>query len=210
MGYETDEYLPISGLQHLMVCERQCALIHVDGVWADNVHTTAGNLLHERVDGGKGNDQKNLRVERRVALRCTTLQLIGFADAVEFRRKNSGWIPYPVEYKRGRRKAAPHDDVQLCAQALCLEEMMQVEVPEGAIFYGTSQRRRIVPINQELRAVTAQAAARFHELVKKAQVPAAVSSRWCQECSLRNKCLPNHQATAKRSLRNLFLEAISL
>jgi CRISPR-associated exonuclease Cas4 len=192
MELDDYEYLPISGLEHLAYCERQCALIHVDGVWADNAHTARGNILHRRVDEGEGSvSSEEGGVARRVALCSRRLRLVGFADAVEFRPREGQLVPYPVEYKAGSRRVRHHDDLQLAAQALALEEMTGLGVPEGAIFYGKTQRRRVVRIDEALRQATEAAARRFHELVKARRVPAAELGPKCRECSLRGRCLPD-------------------
>jgi CRISPR-associated exonuclease Cas4 len=187
---ETDDLLPISALEHLLYCERQSMLIHVDGVWLDNGHTTAGSLLHQRVDSGELEERPGVRVVRRLALRSLRLGLFGFADAVEFRQKGGREIPYPVEYKRGTRRVKLFDDVQLAAQAMALEEMTGEQVWEGAIFYGKTQRRRVVPIQDKLRAETFRAAQRLRELFLRREVPRASLDRRCQDCSLRLACQP--------------------
>jgi CRISPR-associated exonuclease Cas4 len=132
---EDDGLLPLSGLQHLLFCERQCALIHVEQIWADNALTTQGELLHEHVDLPALEQRPGVRIERAVPLRSDRLRLIGKADVVEFHAVPSQpgrWQPFPVEYKRGRRRKWLHDEVQVCAQAMCLEEMVGVPVPRGA------------------------------------------------------------------------------
>ncbi|MCS6901820.1 MAG: CRISPR-associated protein Cas4 [Myxococcales bacterium] len=187
---ETDDLLPISALEHLLYCERRSMLIHVDGVWLDNGHTTAGSLLHQRVDSGELEERPGLRVIRHLALRSLRLGLFGFADAVEFHSKQGREIPYPVEYKRGVRRVKLYDDVQLAAQAMALEEMTGEQVTEGAIFYGKTQRRRVVPIDEQLRAETFRAAQRLRELFLRREVPSAFLGRHCQDCSLRLACQP--------------------
>jgi CRISPR-associated exonuclease Cas4 len=188
-----DDYLPLSGLQHLLFCERQCALIHVEQVWAENALTTQGKLLHERVDLQGLEQRPGVRIERAVPLRSDRLRLIGKADVVEFHAvpgESRRWQPFPVEYKRGRRRKWLHDEVQVCAQAMCLEEMVGVPVPEGALYYAASRRRREVTIDAALRGETVTAAARFHELVAKGETPPAQLQRKCVNCSLHEICLP--------------------
>lgn len=190
MVAEFDDFLSISALQHLLFCDRQCALIHVDGIWIDNGHTTAGNLLHTRVDAGGREDRPGVRVVRSMSLRSEALRLTGIADTVEFHATPGGEIVLPVEYKRGQRKAARHDDVQVAAQAMALEEMLGVGVPQGAIYYATSRRRRDVPIDAALRDLTQRTAARLHQMVAAREVPAPCLDERCADCSLHVACLP--------------------
>ena len=188
-----DDYLPLSGLQHLLFCERQCALIHVDQIWAENALTTQGDLLHERVDLPALEQRPGVRIERAVSLRSDRLRLIGKADVVEFHAvpgQRGRWQPFPVEYKRGRRRKWLHDEVQVCAQAMCLEEMVGEPVPRGALYYAASKRRRDVVIDDALRAETIAAAGRYHELVARRETPPACLLPKCANCSLHELCLP--------------------
>lgn len=200
--YAEDDLLPLSALQHLLFCERQCALIHVEGLWADNALTVEGTHLHKKVDEGPDESRGDVRTTRAVPLRSSRLGLIGRADAVEFHRVAEGgaaafgegaggWRPLPVEYKRGRPKRDRSDEVQLCAQALCLEEMLGTEVPAGALFYGATRRRVEVPLDAALREETAWAAARVHELVATGTTPRAARAPKCDRCSLLSLCLPD-------------------
>jgi CRISPR-associated exonuclease Cas4 len=187
---EVDELLPISALEHLAYCERQCALIHVDGVWIDNEHTVLGHQAHERVDHEEVETRPGVRVVRRMALRCERLGLWGFADVVEFHRRPGGERAYPVEYKKGARKSWLHDDVQLAAQAMALEEMLGQSIAEGAIFYGKTRRRRVVKIDAALRASTEAAVTRLRSMIARREVPPPRLDRRCEECSLRLACCP--------------------
>ena len=145
MSYTEDDLLPLSGLQHLLFCERQCALIHIEQVWAENLLTTEGRIMHEKVDGPDRKSRGDIRIEYAMPLRSLRLGLIAKADVVEFHRtEGNNWLPFPVEYKHGRPKKDNIDKVQLCAQAMCLEEMLDAEIPEGAIFYGKTRRRQDV------------------------------------------------------------------
>lgn len=184
---ETDDYLPLSGLQHLAFCERQCALIHVEGVWAENRLTVEGRQLHERVDEVADELRDGVKISRGLPLRSDRLKLVGKADVVEFRSDG----PYPIEYKRGARKAWRHDELQLCAQAMCLEEMLDVEIRRGSLFYGASRRRREVAFDGALRARTEEAASRFHEMVRRKLTPLAVLMPKCRNCSLQETCMPS-------------------
>lgn len=201
---ETDELLPISALNHVLYCERRAALIHVDGVWVANAHTTAGDLLHERVDSAEETNRPGIRVVRTLVLRSQKLGLYGIADAVEFHLRGGIEHPYPVEYKRGARRKWDNADVQLAAQAMALEEMTGLDVPEGAIFHAKTQRRRVVKIDAKLRDLTRQTATRLRELVRSGQIPPAVLKPQCDGCSLKPACNPDisldHQGLA-RALR---------
>lgn len=181
-----DSLIPLSALQHYLFCPRQCALIHVEQLWADNAATAEGNLLHERVDAGGGQTRPGIRTARGLHLRSLALGVSGRADAVEFR----GAQPFPVEYKRGRPKSHRADEVQLCAQAICLEEMCGVPVPEGALFYGAERRRTRVAFDDALRALTARVAADAKAMLAADRTPPPVRTPGCKGCSLRDACQP--------------------
>jgi CRISPR-associated exonuclease Cas4 len=202
-----DELLPLSGLQHLLFCERQCALIHVEGIWAENDLTAEGAVLHERPDRAGDESRPGVTIARGLRLRSLRLGLVGRADVVEFRTTLARpAAPYPVEYKRGRRKRWLHDEVQLCAQAIALEEMTGEDVDEGAIFYGASRRRLAVRFDGPLRDETMAAAERFHAMVRLRETPRVLSQPKCRRCSLRDYCQPGVTAepgTASRYLRRL-------
>jgi CRISPR-associated exonuclease Cas4 len=180
----------LSALQHHLFCPRQCALIHVEGLWAEDGATAEGRLLHEKVDAGKPETRPGLRVARGLALRSLALGVTGKADAVEFR----GQQPFPVEYKRGKPKAHRADEVQLCAQAICLEEMFAVPVPEGALFYGTTRRRVTVAFDGGLRDLTARVAAEARANISAMRTPPPVPHPGCSACSMRDLCQPERLA----------------
>lgn len=216
--FPEDDLLPISGLQHLLFCERQWALIYLEGAWAENRLTAEGAVLHERVHEQDTEVRRDVRITRSLRLRSLRLGLTGQADVVEFHRvaEEAGalcqlnrnettvelceavplpgakglWRPFPIEYKRGRVKKDAIDEVQLCAQALCLEEMLGVAVPAGALFYGQPRRRTEVTFTPELRAQTEALAARMHELAKAGRTPIARYEKKCDNCSLFALCLP--------------------
>ena len=191
MMYNEDDLLPLSALQHLLFCERQCALIHIEQLWVENLFTAQGRLMHERVDSGGHESRGDMRSEYALPLRSLRLGLIGKADVVEFHRLPSGgWQPFPVEHKRGRPKKANWDKVQLCAQALCLEEVLGIAVPEGALFYGKNRRRLQVVFDAPLRSETEDTAGRLHELVASGRTPPPHYAKICESCSLREICLP--------------------
>jgi CRISPR-associated exonuclease Cas4 len=191
---ESENALPLSGLQHLAFCPRQWALIHLEQAWAENRLTSEGRLLHEKADLPGQSRRHDLRTVRGLSLASRRLGLTGRADVVEFRPE-----PFPVEYKRGRRKPNDCDLVQLCAQALCLEEMLGQTVPRGAIFYGEPRRRLEVEFSPQLRARTETLAAEMHRLYKSRETPPAKPGNYCQKCSLLNICLP--QATAESTIQ---------
>lgn len=190
--FTEDELLPISALQHLIFCERQCALIHLEQIWLENRYTAEGRVQHERVHEVSAESRGDVRIVRGLRLRSLALGLIGVADVVEFhgRQSEAQEIPFPVEYKRGKPKADRCDEVQLCAQALCLEEMLSVDAPAGALFYGKTRRRKNIVFDDTLRKLTASTADRLHSLIKSGDVPPAVYEKKCEGCSLKDICMP--------------------
>lgn len=183
-----DGLIPLSALQHFLFCPRQCALIHVERLWSDNVATAEGHLLHERVDAGGAQSRPGIRIARGLQLRSSALGVAGRADAVEFR--GTPPRPFPVEYKRGRPKSHRADEVQLCAQAICLEEMCGQPVPEGALFYGADRRRTRVAFDADLRGLTARIAAETRAMIAAARTPLPVRTPACRGCSLLEACWP--------------------
>ncbi len=184
-----DTLIPISALQHFLFCRRQCALIHVEGLWAENALTAEGRALHERVDAGGFEARVGVRVVRSLQLRSLRLGVVGRADVVEFRGKPPR--PYPVEYKRGRPKPHRADEVQLCAQAVALEEAFGFDIPEGGLFYGVQRRRMTVTFDEELRAITADVADGARALIAAGSTPSAAVIPGCRSCSLRDLCAPD-------------------
>ena len=180
-----DALIPLSALQHHLFCPRQCALIHVEGQWAEDSATTDGRILHERVDSGGATTRPGVRSARGLALRSLALGVSGRADVVEFRPG-----PFPVEYKRGKPKPHRADEVQLCAQAVCLEEMLDVPVPDGALFYGQTRRRVAVAFDAALRALTADTARAARANILAGRTPPPVAMPGCRACSLRTLCQP--------------------
>ncbi|WP_240512310.1 CRISPR-associated protein Cas4 [Pseudoruegeria sp. SK021] len=179
--------MPLSALQHWLFCPRQCALIHVERLWAENLFTVEGRVLHDRADSGTSESRDGIRTLRSVQLGSNRHGLHGVADVVEMR----GAMPYPVEYKRGRPKAHRADEVQLCAQGLCLEEMMAQDVSEGALFYGKNRRRKVVAFDPDLRALTLRVADEARTAIVAGHVPPPVyEAKRCGACSLFNFCRP--------------------
>ena len=195
MNYSEDELIPLSALQHLIFCARQCALIHVEQLWVENLYTAEGRIMHERTDAGIRESRGNVRIEYGIPLRSLRLGLTGKADVVEFhlfveKTTKKKWQPFPVEYKRGKPKKDNCDKVQLCAQALCLEEMLNAQILEGALFYGKTRRRLNVIFDEDLRQETEDAAKRVHELIRAGKTPKPVYSKKCDSCSFVGVCLP--------------------
>lgn len=206
--YTEDQLLPISALQHLIFCERQCALIHVERLWAENRWTVEGNHLHKKAHGEDGDRGKTLiedgvRIARGLNLRSFELGLVGQADVVEFHRPNN--LPanhlrdlterhgrvIPVEYKRGKPKKNDSDRVQLCAQAFCLEEMLNISIELGYLFYGKRKRRTEVVFDERIRDRTRAAIQRLREMIDNRETPPAARQPKCESCSLLNLCLPD-------------------
>ena len=191
MPANTDDSLPLSALQHFAFCRRQCALIHIERQWSENRLTAEGRVLHEHAHEGGSEKRSDLRLARALPLQSTALGLHGVADIVEFHRRPDGaWQPFPVEYKRGRPKHEPIDAVQLCAQAICLEEMLGQPVPAGAIFYGATHRRHDVAFDDALRAETVRLASAVHDLVATGRTPPPEFAPKCRSCSLLELCRP--------------------
>lgn len=185
---DSREPLPISALNHLLYCERRVALVHLEQVWANNQFTAEGNVLHEIAHSGADETQRGMRITRALPLVSIIHAMSGEADVVEF-HKNGNIVP--VEYKRGKPKLHRADEVQLCAQALCLEEMLDVRISSGCLFYGETRRRTTVTFDEELRAVTILAIERLHELIASRVTPLAVRQKKCDKCSLLEICMPD-------------------
>jgi CRISPR-associated exonuclease Cas4 len=206
--YLEDDLLPISALQHLLFCERQCALIHIEQVWVENIFTAQGRVMHECVHSEAAESRRDTRVEFGMPVRSLRLGLIGKTDVVEFHlMPDKSWRPFPVEYKRGKKKPDNRDNVQLCAQALCLEETLGASIPSGAIFYGKERRRTDVAFDAALREETERTARRLRDLIQSGQTPKAVYKPECDSCSLINYCLPKTMQNAK-PVRQYFDEMI--
>ena len=200
--FAEDALIPLSALQHFQFCERQCALIHLERQWAENVATAEGAVQHRRVDrdGTRLESLGKLRVARGVALRSLEWGITGIADVVELHPDPAGaeipglsgrWRPFPVEHKRGRPKSHDADRVQLCAQALCLEEMLGTAVPNGALFYGKRRRRLPVSLDAALRQSTADAIEKVQGLFRSGVTPGAREAPKCRLCSLKEICMPS-------------------
>jgi len=211
-----DQLLPLAALQHLSFCERQCALMYVELLWSENRLTAEGALLHERVHAGGDETRTDLRLVRALRVRSLRLGLYGVADVVEFHRVDGPgislagqpghWRPAPVEYKRGRPKPDNCDRVQLCAQAMCLEEMLAVPIAAGSIYYGQPRRREEVQFVPSLRSEVERASARLHDLIASGRTPPPIPGKQCESCSLSASCLPTALAGARSG--RAFLDAL--
>nr|WP_315229921.1 CRISPR-associated protein Cas4 [uncultured Albidiferax sp.] len=194
------DQIPLSALQHWHYCPRQCGLIHLEQVFDDNVHTLRGQAVHAKVDQPGVETTKGVRIERALPLWHDALGLVGKSDVVEFL---AGGVPYPVEYKHGSRNKAADiaacDDLQLAGQAMCLQAMMGKEVVEGAIYYATSKRRRVVPVTPQLRAEVVQTLDAIRQMLAQGRLPAplppAQAAKRCKACSLLERCQPQAART---------------
>ena len=179
--------IPLSAINQYLYCPRRAALIHVEGTFSDNVHTVVGSQLHDQADVSGYETVKGVTLLRALPVWSDRLRLSGKCDIVE--RHSDGSL-VPVEFKKGKRRKFDNDDAQLCAQALCLEEMFGRGIPRGAIFHAKSKRRREVEFTEELRRLTEQAIAAMHRLIEEDAVPQAIHKPQCAECSLFDHCLP--------------------
>ena len=204
--YPEADLVPISALQHYLHCPRQCALIHLEQIWEENLYTAEGRILHEKADSGKTETRGAIKTVTGLPLRSLALGLNGKADVVEFHRREELWQPFPVEYKRGSPKAHEADKIQLCAQGMCLEEMLGLSVPNGAIFYGKTRRRLAVPLDERLRDTTRKVADAVHTLMDSGKTPPPVYTEGCRGCSLLEQCMPRHLARKDAAL--LYLQNI--
>ncbi len=209
MAFDEEDYLQLSGLQHFCFCRRQWALIHIENQWAENFRTVDGALMHENVHNQEFRESRgDLLIVRGLSVRSAELGVSGQCDVVEFHRDESGvplrgrkglWLPYPVEYKRGKQKEHISDEFQLCGQAMCLEEMLCCTIPEGALYYGEPHRRSIVALTPELRDRVRESLTEMHELYQRRSTPKVRSSKSCNACSLKELCLPKLMRNRKVS-----------
>lgn len=202
-GSERPEPIPLSALQHAVYCLRQAALIHVERLWAENRFTAEGAVLHAVADKGGGRRSRGVRQVMSLPLASRRLNLSGVADVVEFRTVGDREVPFPVEHKRGKPKLHRADEVQLCAQGVCLEEMLGLPVPEGALFYAETRRRVVVAFDAELRATVEAAAADLARVFASGETPAPTPLRSrCRACSLHDLCRPDAAGRPVRAWRD--------
>lgn len=207
MMYAEDDYLMLSGIQHFAFCRRQWAMIHIEQQWAENYRTTAGELMHKKAHDAEAVEKRgDLLIIRGMRIASRQLGLSGQCDVVEFHRDESGvslfgydgkWRPVPVEYKHGTPKENNADELQLCAQAICLEEMFQMNITGGYLYYGENRRRMYVELTDTLREEVEKAAKEMHDLFKKGYTPNVKPTKKCKACSLENLCIPKLQKTMK-------------
>lgn len=206
MAYIESDLMPISSLTHLSYCKRRFALVHIEQQWEENIFTAEGHNLHDKVLDSAGESRNDSRIARSLRLASYRLGLSGVADVVEFHRSNNGiklegvkgyWQAFPVEYKRGKLKHETSYEVQLCAQAICLEEMLHCSIEAGAIYYGKSRRRRDVQFTPILRTMTEEAAQKLHQLFDSKVTPRAKYEKKCKSCSLYEICMPKVTGIAK-------------
>lgn len=198
--YAEEDYLMLSGLQHFAFCRRQWAIIHIEQQWADNYRTTAGELMHRKAhEEGSFEKRGDLLIVRGLRIFSRELGLSGQCDVVEFRQDGNGvglsgydgkWLPIPVEYKRGEPKENNADELQLCAQAVCLEEMFQTDIEEGCLYYGENRRRKHVELTTPLREEVKKLTKEMHDLFQKGYTPNVKPDKRCKACSLENLCVP--------------------
>ena len=200
-----DHPIAISALQHYAYCPRQCALIHVEQVFDDNIYTARGQAVHRLVDTPGYEIRAGVKVERALPLWSDRLGLIGKADVVEF---HPGGVVFPVEFKHGRKRDKIHDDIQLAAQAMCLEEMLHITVRRGAIYHASSRRRREVEITLELRDVVEATVNAVREMIDKRVLPPPVNDERCRACSLIDACQPAALANIAR-LKSMYDELLT-
>ena len=206
--YPPADSIPISALQHYLYCPRQCALIHLEQIWTENVYTAEGRQLHEKAHSNESESRGDCKTVAGLLLSSRALGLTGQADVVEFHRTASGWQPYPVEFKRGRPKSMAADRIQLCAQAMCLEEMLNTSITQGALFYGKTRRRQVVEFCDTLRAETRATILAVHDLMRQGATPPPppleTANNICPACSLNADCMPlAPQKSAARYLQSV-------
>lgn len=187
--YSEDQYIPLSALQHYIFCPRQCGLIHLHQMWSENTLTAEGRILHDKADSNKAEKRRDIKTVYSLKIASSRLGLSGQADVVEFLLAENK--ASPIEYKRGRPKSHKADRVQLCAQALCLEEMLEIKIERGALYYGQTRRRQEVVFDEELRSLTENTARAVHSLMESGRLPPPKYFAGCESCSLKPGCLPH-------------------
>ena len=200
MAFDEEEYLQLSGIQHFLFCRRQWALVHVEQQWEENYRTADGRIMHKHVhDAEYHSKRKDLLTKRAMRVYSAGLGLSGECDLVEFHQDPGGielpgyeglWMPYPVEYKRGKKKDSPYDEAQLCAQAMCLEEMMCCSIEEGALYYGETRHREAVRFSSKLRTIVSDTVMEMHSYMQRGYTPKVKQKKACKMCSLINICAP--------------------
>ena len=218
MAYNEDDYLQLSGIQHFLFCRRQWALIHIENQWNENLLTTEGKILHKRAHSEVLSELRgDTLIFRGLRLSSASLGVSGQCDVVEFHRDEEGihlhgreglWKPFPVEYKRGKPKPDQCDEVQLCAEAICLEEMLNVHISFGALYYGETRRRTDVDFTNDLRQVVRKSFDEMHQLFVRGYTPKGKKGKGCGSCSIKEICLPvlANRKSVKEYVRDLLCE----
>lgn len=214
MDYKEEEYLQISGLQHFCFCRRQWALIHIEQLWTENLRTVEGKILHEKAHDGSTKECRGRRlITRDMRVFSAALGISGNCDVVEFHFSAEGiplagreglWQPYPVEYKHGAPRQDHANELQLCAQAMCLEEMLCCEIPEGALYFGETRHREKVFLTQELRQEVRDSLTEMHQMYTRQYTPKVKPTKACNACSLKELCVP--RLMKKRSVSTYLKE----
>lgn len=214
--YAEEDYLPLSAIQRFAFCRREWALIHIENQWAENLYTIEGNLFHERThDETQREKRGDMLILRRLSIFSPILGLSGQCDVVEFHAAPTGvplrgeeglWRPYPVEYKRGKPKSHQADELQLCAQAMCLEEMLCCAISEGSLFYGETRRRTRVALDESLRQQVKALCEEMHQLYKRGYTPKVKPTKSCNACALKELCLPS--LSQKRPVKDYLHQAM--
>ena len=203
MTTDSDNPIMVSALEHYSYCPRQCALIHLEQSFDENIYTMRGRDVHENVDVESSKEVAGVRYERALPIWCRRLNLTGKADLVEF---HDG-VPYPVEYKSGRHRAGTHESLQLCAQAVCLEEMLNVKIEKGALYWHGSRERREVVFTQAMRTRLEEVCLAVHGILAQHLLPAPVNDKRCRDCSLNESCMPRvvgEKNRSRKAARELF------
>lgn len=216
MKYQEEDYLQLSGIQHFKFCRRQWALIHIENQWAENFRTTDGEIMHEKAHNDNISESRgDLYITRGMRVFSSSLGVSGACDVVEFRRGGSGisingkeglWKPYPVEYKRGKPKENTADALQLCGQAMCLEEMLCCKIDKGALYYGEIRHRQEIIFDRELRNEVEEMLSEMHDLLKKGYTPKVKTTKSCSACSLKDICIP--ELLRKKSVNEYINDAM--
>jgi len=200
-NYSDDDLLPLSGIQHYAFCPRQWALIHIENQWAENVLTVEGKILHEKADDPySAETRQGVKTVRALPVVSRELGLFGVVDVMEINDSTTGQgrKMIIVEYKRGRPKPDERDEVQICAQAMCVEEMQGVSLQYGFLFYGQTRRRVQVEYSPQLRQKVKEYAAQMHDIFKTGKTPPAIKSKKCRNCSLADLCVPDLAAKTRQ------------
>ena len=222
MEYNEDDYLNIAGLQHFAFCRRQWALIHIEQQWQENLRTIEGQILHEKAHGGYSTEKRNdVIISRGMAVFSRTLGINGVCDIVELHKSHDGvkifgreglYKLVPVEYKRGKPKEGDCDALQLCAQAICLEEMLLCDIPKGYLFYGETNHRQMVELSQALRDKVQSMLKEMHAFYDRRYTPKVKPTKSCKACSLAEICMPklNKSLSVSKYIRDNISEEESI